>query len=80
SSAIRLRAPMDVIMAALYLESDTGGMPHNLYATFAPAPLSSPSRYIQRSDRVPVSAPIVVPQGLAFLLVDAATQTESDDA
>nr|GFA03631.1 hypothetical protein [Tanacetum cinerariifolium] len=33
-----------------------------------------------RSDRVPVSAPIVVPQGLALLLVDAATQTESDDA
>nr|GFC75702.1 hypothetical protein [Tanacetum cinerariifolium] len=32
------------------------------------------------SDRVPVSAPIVVPQGLALLLVDAATQTESDDA
>nr|GEW34225.1 hypothetical protein [Tanacetum cinerariifolium] len=31
-----------------------------------------------RSDRVPVSAPIVVPQGLALLLVDAATQTESD--
>nr|GFC48854.1 hypothetical protein [Tanacetum cinerariifolium] len=41
-------APMDVIMAALYLESDTEGMPHNLYATSAPAPLSSPSRYIQR--------------------------------
>nr|GEV70919.1 DnaJ heat shock N-terminal domain-containing protein [Tanacetum cinerariifolium] len=28
-----------------------------------------------RSDRVPVSAPIVVPHGLALLLVDAATQT-----
>nr|GEY58764.1 hypothetical protein [Tanacetum cinerariifolium] len=69
-------APMDVIMAALYLESDTGGMPHNLYVTSAPAPLSS----LSRSDRVPVSAPIVVPQGLALLLVDAATQTESDDA
>nr|GFA31651.1 transposase (putative), gypsy type [Tanacetum cinerariifolium] len=73
-------APMDVIMASLYLEDDTGGMPHNLYATSALAPLSSPSRYIQRSDRVPVSAPIVVPQGLALLLVDAATHTESDDA
>nr|GEZ45891.1 putative transposase (putative), gypsy type [Tanacetum cinerariifolium] len=86
-------APIDVIMAALYLESDTEGMPYNLYATSAPAPLSSPSRYIQsrivcrthgvgsahhaRSDRVPVSAPIVVPQVLALLLVDAATQTES---
>nr|GFC52065.1 hypothetical protein [Tanacetum cinerariifolium] len=33
-----------------------------------------------RSDRVPVSAPIVVPQGLALLLVDVATQTDPDDA
>nr|GEY90298.1 hypothetical protein [Tanacetum cinerariifolium] len=41
-------APMDVIMVALYLESDTGGMPHILYATSVPAPLSLPSRYIQR--------------------------------
>nr|GFB09149.1 hypothetical protein [Tanacetum cinerariifolium] len=32
-----------------------------------------------RSDRVPVSAPIVVPQCLALLLVDAATQTDPDD-
>nr|GEV66504.1 hypothetical protein [Tanacetum cinerariifolium] len=36
------------------------------------------SAHHARSDRVPVSAPIVVPQGLALLLVDAATQTESD--
>nr|GEV71312.1 hypothetical protein [Tanacetum cinerariifolium] len=97
-------AHMDVIMTALYLESDIGGMPHNLYAISALSPLSLPSRYIQsraeqkkrsrivcrthgvgsahhaRSDRVPVSAPIVVPQGLALLLVDAVTQTASDDA
>nr|GFB50236.1 transposase (putative), gypsy type [Tanacetum cinerariifolium] len=34
-------APMDVIMVALYLESNTGGgMPHNTYAIFAPAPHS----------------------------------------
>nr|GFA29152.1 hypothetical protein [Tanacetum cinerariifolium] len=33
-------APMDVIMAALYLESDTRGMPNNIYAISAPAPLS----------------------------------------
>nr|GEW22060.1 transposase (putative), gypsy type [Tanacetum cinerariifolium] len=33
-------APMDVIMAALYLESDTRGMLHNIYAISAPAPLS----------------------------------------
>nr|GEZ57971.1 hypothetical protein [Tanacetum cinerariifolium] len=72
-------APMDVIMAALYLESDTGGMPHNIYATSAPAPLSSPSPCIFRSDGVPVSVPTVVPQGLALLLVDAATQTDLED-
>nr|GEW75986.1 transposase (putative), gypsy type [Tanacetum cinerariifolium] len=59
---------------------DTGGMLHNLYATSVPAPPSLPSRYTQRSDRVPVSAPIVVPQGFALLLVDAATQTDPDDA
>nr|GEW72345.1 hypothetical protein [Tanacetum cinerariifolium] len=74
-------APMDAIMASLYLEDDTeGGMLHNLYATSVPAPPSLPSRYTQRSDRVPVSAPIVVPQGLALLLVDAATQTDPNDA
>nr|GEX96083.1 hypothetical protein [Tanacetum cinerariifolium] len=39
-------APMDVIMATLYLESDTEGMPHNIYATSTPAPLSSPSMCI----------------------------------
>nr|GEZ74407.1 transposase (putative), gypsy type [Tanacetum cinerariifolium] len=33
-------APMDVIMAPLYLESDTEGMPHNTYAISAPAPHS----------------------------------------
>nr|GFB84058.1 hypothetical protein [Tanacetum cinerariifolium] len=79
-----------------------GRMLHNLYATSAPALLSSASRYIQsraeqkkrsrivcrthgvgsahhaRSDRVSVSAPIVVPQGLALFSVDAATQAESD--
>nr|GEV80337.1 hypothetical protein [Tanacetum cinerariifolium] len=66
-------APMDVIMAALYLESDTGGMPHNLYSTSVPAPLSSPSSCTRRSDGVLVSVPTVVPQGLALLLVDAAT-------
>nr|GEX03793.1 transposase (putative), gypsy type [Tanacetum cinerariifolium] len=35
-------APMDVIMAALYLESDTGMMPHSIYTISVPAPLSSP--------------------------------------
>nr|GEY09386.1 protein FAR1-related sequence 5-like [Tanacetum cinerariifolium] len=73
-------APMDVIMAALYLESDTGGMPHNLYATSVPAPRSSPSLCTRRSDGVSVPVPTVVPQGLALLLVDAATQTDLEDA
>nr|GEX63826.1 hypothetical protein [Tanacetum cinerariifolium] len=68
-------APMDVIMAALYLESDTRGMPYNLYTTSVPAPLSLPSL----SDGVSVSVPTVVPQGLALLLVDAATQTDFED-
>nr|GEY76256.1 hypothetical protein [Tanacetum cinerariifolium] len=32
-----------------------------------------------RSDGVPVSTPTVVPQGLALLLADAATQTKLED-
>ncbi|GKB51113.1 hypothetical protein Tco_0901866 [Tanacetum coccineum] len=32
-----------------------------------------------RSDGIPVSAPTVVPQGLAILLADSATQTEATD-
>nr|GFC14059.1 hypothetical protein [Tanacetum cinerariifolium] len=97
-------APMDVIIASLYLEDDTEEDAPQFIRDLCPAPLSSPFRYIQsraeqkkrnrivcrthgvgsahhaQSDRVPVSAPIVVPQSLALLLVDAATQTESDDA
>ncbi|GKC01486.1 hypothetical protein Tco_0987622 [Tanacetum coccineum] len=34
------------------------------------------SAHHARSDGVPVSVPIVVPQGLAILLADAATQTD----
>nr|GEV26383.1 hypothetical protein [Tanacetum cinerariifolium] len=33
-----------------------------------------------KSDGIPVSVPTVVPQGLDFLLVDAATQTDLEDA
>nr|GEV93997.1 hypothetical protein [Tanacetum cinerariifolium] len=73
-------APMDVIMAALYLKSNTGGMPLNLYATSVPAPLSSPSACTRRSDGVLVFVPTVVPQSLALLLVDAATQTGLEEA
>nr|GEX13875.1 hypothetical protein [Tanacetum cinerariifolium] len=59
-------APMDVIMAALYLESDTGG----------DAP-----QYIR--DLRPSSSQLTIPvypEGLALLLVDAATQTDLEDA
>nr|GEW44857.1 hypothetical protein [Tanacetum cinerariifolium] len=38
------------------------------------------SAHHARSDGVPVSVPTVVPQGLALLLVDAATQTDFEDA
>nr|GEW01456.1 hypothetical protein [Tanacetum cinerariifolium] len=38
------------------------------------------SAHHARSDGVPVSVPTVVPQGLALLLVDAATQTDLEDA
>nr|GFC44816.1 hypothetical protein [Tanacetum cinerariifolium] len=120
-------APMDVIMASLYLEDDTGDDapqfirdlhpsssqlaipvypevcdPRNPWACteeikLADAIAANISRAEQkkrsrivcrthgvgfahhaRSDRVPVSAPIVVPQGLALILVDAATQTDPD--
>nr|GEU75008.1 hypothetical protein [Tanacetum cinerariifolium] len=36
------------------------------------------SAHHARYDVVPVSAPTVIPQGLAFLLADAATQTDTD--
>nr|GEY12871.1 hypothetical protein [Tanacetum cinerariifolium] len=121
-------ASMDVIMAALYLESDSGddasqGIsdlrpsssqltipvypkvrdPRNPWAckeeiVLADAIAANISRaekkkkcrivcrthgvgsaHHARSDGVPVSAPPVVPQGLALLLADATTQTEFDD-
>nr|GEY23347.1 hypothetical protein [Tanacetum cinerariifolium] len=122
-------APMDVIMAALYLESDTGDdapqrvrdlCPSSSQLTIHVYPevrdLMNPwackeemlladaiaanisrtekkkkcrivcrthgvgSAHHARSNGVPVSAPTVVPQGLAILLADAATQTKSDEA
>nr|GEV87108.1 hypothetical protein [Tanacetum cinerariifolium] len=118
-------APMDVIMAALYLESDTGDDapqhvrdlhpsssqltipvypevcdPMNPWACkeemlLADAIAANISRaekkkkcrivyrthgvasvHHARSNGVPVSVPTVVPQGLALLLADAATQTK----
>nr|GFC09718.1 hypothetical protein [Tanacetum cinerariifolium] len=122
-------ASMDVIMAALYLESDTGGDapqyirdlrpsssqltipvypevrdPRNPLAckeeiALADAIAANISRtekkkkcrivcrthgvgsaHHARSDGVPVSVPSVVPQGLALLLVDGATQTDPEDS
>nr|GEZ51718.1 transposase (putative), gypsy type [Tanacetum cinerariifolium] len=121
-------APMDVIMAALYLDSDTGEDvaqyirdlrpsssqltipvypevrdPQNPWAYKEEMKLSDAiaanisraekkkkyrivcrthgvgSAHHVRSDGVPVSVPTVVPQGLALLLVDAATQTGLED-
>nr|GEW54513.1 transposase (putative), gypsy type [Tanacetum cinerariifolium] len=122
-------APIEVIMAALYLESDTGDDapqhirdlrpsssqltilvypevrdPMNPWAfkeemLLADAIATNISRAEQkkkcrivcrtygvgsahhtRSDGVPASVPTVVPQGLAILLADAATQTELEEA
>nr|GEX48719.1 hypothetical protein [Tanacetum cinerariifolium] len=121
--------PMDVIMAALYLESDTEDDasqdtrdlhpsssqltilvypeirdPRNPWACKEEIVLADAiatninlaekkkkcrivcrthgvgSAHHFRSDGIPVSAPTVVPQGLALLLADAAKQTEFDDA
>nr|GEU88641.1 hypothetical protein [Tanacetum cinerariifolium] len=121
-------APIDVIMAALYLESDAGDNapqyirdlcpsssqltipvypevrdPQNPWAckeemVLADAIAANISRAEKKkkcrivcrthgvgsahhawSDGVPVSAPTVVPQGLAFLLADAAKQTEPEN-
>nr|GEY79561.1 hypothetical protein [Tanacetum cinerariifolium] len=123
-------APMDIIMAALYLESDTGGGgmppkyirdlrpsssqltipvylevrdPRNPWAYKEEMKLSDAiaenisraqknkkcrivcrthgvgSAHHARSDGVSMSVPTVVPQGLALLLVDAATQTDLED-
>nr|GEU52174.1 hypothetical protein [Tanacetum cinerariifolium] len=89
-------APMDVLMAAMYLKSDTGNdapqyirdlRPSSSQLTIPVYPEKKKCRIVcrtngvgsahhARSDGVPVSVPTVVPQGLALLLADAATQTE----
>nr|GEY78794.1 hypothetical protein [Tanacetum cinerariifolium] len=120
-------APIDVIMAALYLESDTGDdasqyirdlrpsssqliipvypevrdprspwayreemlLADAIAATVSRAEKKKKCRIVcrthgvgsahyARSDDVPVSVLTVVPQGLALLMADAATQTEFD--
>nr|GEW47031.1 putative transposase (putative), gypsy type [Tanacetum cinerariifolium] len=92
-------APMDVIMAALYLESDIGDdapqweemlLADAIAANVSRAEKKKKCRVVcrthgvdsahhARSDDVSVSVPTVIPQGLAILLEDAATQTESDE-
>nr|GEY35985.1 transposase (putative), gypsy type [Tanacetum cinerariifolium] len=86
-------APMDVIMAALYMKNDTEGRCPTVYTRPPPQLLSAHhprvsgvcrthgvgSAHHARLDGVPVSVPTVVPQGLALLLVDAATQTDLED-
>nr|GFA04117.1 hypothetical protein [Tanacetum cinerariifolium] len=69
-------AHMDVIMVALYLKSDTGGDAPQYIRDLRP---SSSHLTIPVSDGVPVCVPTMVPQGLALLLVDAATQTDLED-
>ncbi|GJU34957.1 hypothetical protein Tco_1183311 [Tanacetum coccineum] len=61
-------APMELTMASLHLESDSG----------EDAPQID-SAHHARSDGIPVSAPTIAPQGLAILLANAATQTEVAD-
>ncbi|GKA94728.1 hypothetical protein Tco_0816766 [Tanacetum coccineum] len=58
-------APIDVLMASLYLESDTRG----------DAPQWICSNHHASSDGIPISVPTAVPQGLTILLADAVTQT-----
>nr|GEY33025.1 transposase (putative), gypsy type [Tanacetum cinerariifolium] len=95
-------APIDVIMAALYLEKVRD--PRNPWACKEETALADAiavnisraekkrkcrivcrthgvgSAHHARSDCFPVSVPSVVPQSLALLLVDEATQTDPEDS
>nr|GEW42254.1 hypothetical protein [Tanacetum cinerariifolium] len=62
-------AELDARLDALSIDFDEELYPHMLTAIAG-----------RRSDGVPVSVPMVVPQVLALLLVDAATQTDPEDA
>nr|GEZ62899.1 hypothetical protein [Tanacetum cinerariifolium] len=62
-------AEMDARLDVLSIDFDEELYPHMLTAIAGRMP-----------DGVPVSVPTVVPQGLAILLVDAATQTDFEDA
>nr|GEV34936.1 hypothetical protein [Tanacetum cinerariifolium] len=76
--------PIDVIMASLHLESDTrDDAPHRAEkkkkcrVVFRIHGVGSANH--ARSDGVLIFVPTVAPQGLAILLADAATQTETFD-
>nr|GEX03745.1 pectinesterase/pectinesterase inhibitor U1 [Tanacetum cinerariifolium] len=89
-------AEMDARLDALSIDFDEELYPHMLTAivgrsgSASSVPVLLKSRSLctrrvgsahhARSDGVPVSVPTVVPQGLAILLADAATQTKSDEA
>ncbi|GKD70102.1 hypothetical protein Tco_1324192, partial [Tanacetum coccineum] len=65
-------APLHLIMASLYLESDTGEDAPQWIRELHPS-----SQYLYTRS-VPVSAPTVAPQGLAVLLADMATKIEDE--
>ncbi|GJQ91339.1 hypothetical protein Tco_0002478 [Tanacetum coccineum] len=85
-------APIDLIMASLYLESDFGEdapqwIQDAFTANISCAEKKKKCRVVclthrvsfshhPRSEGIPVSVPTTAPQGLAILLTDAATQTE----
>nr|GEW41664.1 putative transposase (putative), gypsy type [Tanacetum cinerariifolium] len=81
--------PMDVIMAALYLESDTGDDAPQWVRELRPSS-SQPTIPVYLVVRDPLNpwackeemllADAIATNGLAILLADAATQTKSDEA
>nr|GEZ82014.1 transposase (putative), gypsy type [Tanacetum cinerariifolium] len=71
-------APMDVIMASLSACHPCIPREHKKRSRIVCRTHGVGSAHHARSDRVSVSAPIVVLQGLALILVDAATQTDPD--
>ncbi|GJX52922.1 hypothetical protein Tco_0281291 [Tanacetum coccineum] len=86
-------APLDVIMASLYLESDIDEIlvGDAIAANISRVEKKKKSRVVcrthgvgsahhARSDGIPVSVPTVAPQGLQILLADAATQTEDEES
>ncbi|GJZ78818.1 hypothetical protein Tco_0643655 [Tanacetum coccineum] len=69
-------APIDLIMTSLYFESDVREDTPQWIREIRP---SSSQLKIPVSDGIPVLVPTVAPQGLAILLTDAATQTETTE-